>query len=163
MALVEVRNLVKEFDTGGEGKVKAVDGVDLDIEEGQTLGLVGESGCGKSTLGRCITYLLTPDGGEVKFEDVALNRLDRKALRTARRRFQTVFQDPYASLNPRMKVGEIIGEGLSKKEPERKLIEAKSSSGGRNHHGRITSRRRTCSAAPPATSRGPCGSPRRSR
>jgi oligopeptide transport system ATP-binding protein len=119
MALLEVRNLKKEFEVRGgafarrSGTVKAVNGVDLDVEEGETLGLVGESGCGKSTLGRCITRLIEPASGSVCFEGRDLLAMDSTALRNARRQLQTIFQDPYASLNPRMRVGQIIGEGLA--------------------------------------------------
>jgi oligopeptide transport system ATP-binding protein len=94
------------------GEIKAVDGVTLDIHRGETLGLVGESGCGKSTAGRAILQLQRPTSGEVIFEGVPLTRLKGERLRRVRRRMQMVFQDPYASLNPRMTVGEIVGEPL---------------------------------------------------
>jgi oligopeptide/dipeptide ABC transporter ATP-binding protein len=118
MSLVEIRNLKKHFPVGeglfsrGKGAVKAVDGVNLTIEEGETLGLVGESGCGKSTLGRTILRLIEPTSGEVNFLGKNLLTLPARELRDMRRQMQIIFQDPYASLNPRMRVGDIVGEGL---------------------------------------------------
>ena len=118
MALLEIRNLKKHFPIGGGwlgGKreyVKAVDGVSISIEDGETMGLVGESGCGKSTLGRCILRLIEPTEGEVYFEGREITSLGKKEMREMRRKMQIIFQDPYASLNPRMRIGEIIGEGL---------------------------------------------------
>ncbi|MBM2803855.1 MAG: peptide transporter substrate-binding protein [Deltaproteobacteria bacterium] len=118
MSLLEIRNLKKHFPVGegffsrGKGAVKAVDGVDLTINEGETVGLVGESGCGKSTLGRAILRLIEPTSGEVNFLGKNLLAMPQRELRDMRRQMQIIFQDPYASLNPRMRVGDIVGEGL---------------------------------------------------
>jgi oligopeptide transport system ATP-binding protein len=118
MSLLEIRNLKKHFPVGqalfsrNKDVVKAVDGVNLSVEEGETLGLVGESGCGKSTLGRAILRLIEPTSGEVFFEGKNLLAMSQRELRDMRRQMQIIFQDPYASLNPRMRVGDIVGEGL---------------------------------------------------
>ena len=111
--LVIVRNLVKHFPVeGSDDMVRAVDGVSFDIFAGETLGLVGESGCGKSTVGRCLLRLIEPTAGYITFDDVDLLSLGKKELRSMRREMQIIFQDPYASLNPRMKIGDIVGEPL---------------------------------------------------
>jgi len=115
--LLRVRDLRKSFPVAGGGfghraRLYAVDGVELEVEAGETVGLVGESGCGKSTLARLVLRLIEPDSGEIRFEDRDLRALGRSELRGMRRRMQIVFQDPFASLNPRMTVGEAIAEGL---------------------------------------------------
>jgi peptide/nickel transport system ATP-binding protein/oligopeptide transport system ATP-binding protein len=118
-ALLEVENLVKHFPTDrslfGRPKafVKAVDGVSFTLEAGKTLARVGESGCGKSTVSRLVLRLIEPDAGAVRFEGRDLLSLDTKALRAFRRQAQIIFQDPYASLNPRMTVGQILTEPLA--------------------------------------------------
>jgi len=101
----------KSFFSSEEVRVRAVDGVSLDLPPGKTLGLVGESGCGKTTLARLAIRLLDPDAGTIRFEGVDITRMGGEALRTTRRQMQIVFQDPYSSLNPRMKVRDIVGEG----------------------------------------------------
>ena len=116
--LLQTRNLKMHFPIKSgvfrrtTGHVKAVDGVDLDVKRGETLGLVGESGCGKSTLARLILRLLEPTEGEVFFEGENILGYDRKRMLEVRRNMQIIFQDPYASLNPRMTVGNIVSEPL---------------------------------------------------
>jgi oligopeptide transport system ATP-binding protein len=111
--LVEVKNLVKHFPVdNSDDVVKAVDGVSFDILAGETLGLVGESGCGKSTVGRCILRLIEPTSGEVWFENRNVLSLTKNELRPLRREMQIIFQDPYASLNPRLSILSIISEPL---------------------------------------------------
>ncbi|MDR1545131.1 MAG: ATP-binding cassette domain-containing protein [Deltaproteobacteria bacterium] len=109
--LVEAAGLAKFFKTP-MGLLHAVDGVDLQVARGRTLGVVGESGCGKSTLGRLLLRLIEPSAGRVLFRGEDLTTFSRRRLRHARRRLQIIFQDPYSSLNPRMSVGELIAEPL---------------------------------------------------
>ena len=133
MALVRVEHVVKHFPIGtglfGGQAVRAVDGVSFEVRSGETLGLVGESGCGKSTLGRVIAQLQPATAGHVFFRDTDLVRLHGEKLRRMRQQMQMIFQDPYASLNPRMTVGDIIGEPLQNfgiargKERERRINE----------------------------------------
>jgi len=135
-ALLRVRHLKKYFPIRGGlfsrevARVHAVDDVSFDIRPGETLGLVGESGCGKSTTGRTILRLVEPTAGEVWFEDRNVTALDKRALRQIRKEMQIIFQDPYASLNPRMTVRSIIGEALvihklarSRREREERVVQ----------------------------------------
>ena len=126
--LLEVRSLIKHYPvTSGiliqhvVGLVKAVDNISFFIRRGETLGLVGESGCGKTTTGRCILHLEHPTSGEVLFEGRNLSEMPNEELRVLRPRLQVIFQDPYSSLNPRMTIGQIIGEPPS----VHKMIESK--------------------------------------
>lgn len=128
-ALLQVRGVKKHFPTA-RGTVHAVDDVSFDIDDGQTLGLVGESGCGKTTIGRVILRLLEPTAGRVTFDGIEVFRARAAALRALRGRMQIIFQDPYASLDPRMSVAAIIGEPLvihrrvrGKRELERRVRE----------------------------------------
>ena len=133
--LLRINNLKKYFPIRGGlfsrevARVHAVDDVSFTLMKGETLGLVGESGCGKSTTGRCILRLIEPTAGEVWFDDKNVTTLDKRSLRHLRRDMQIIFQDPYASLNPRMTVGSIIGEALvihklakSKREREERVV-----------------------------------------
>ena len=117
--LLEVRGLQMHFPISEGilmrrqiGEVKAVDGIDFSLRRGETLGLVGESGCGKTTTGRCILQLERPTAGAILYDGVDINTLSRSGMLGLRRRIQVIFQDPYSSLNPRMKVGDIIGEPI---------------------------------------------------
>jgi len=134
--LLKVKNLKKYFPVRGGilskiiGYVQAVDEISFNIKEGETLGLVGESGCGKTTTGRTIIRLLEPTAGEVDFKGENVFKLSKEELRKARRNIQIIFQDPFGSLNPRMTVGEIVGESLiihkiakNKKEKEERVKE----------------------------------------
>jgi oligopeptide/dipeptide ABC transporter ATP-binding protein len=111
MPLLEVENLVKHYPAGAAA-LRAVDGVSFTIDPGDTVGLVGESGCGKSTLGRTIVGLLAATAGTVRLDGHVVSGLSRRAMRPFRRRMQIIFQDPYASLNPRLPIGRIIEEPL---------------------------------------------------
>ena len=133
--LIEIEHLSRHFSLGGRGDrqiVRAVDDVSFPIRRGETFGLVGESGSGKSTTGYCILQLLKPTGGSIRFAGKELTTLGREEMRRMRREMQIVFQDPYASLNPRMTVGDIVGEPLlvhgignrrGRKETVRKLLD----------------------------------------
>jgi oligopeptide/dipeptide ABC transporter ATP-binding protein len=117
-ALLQVRGLSKEFPIRGgilnrvQGSVRAVSDVSFDVAAGETLAVVGESGCGKTTTGRCILRLIEPTAGTIRFDGIDLRTLQGAALRRMRRHIQLVFQDPYASLNPRMTIGDTVKEGL---------------------------------------------------
>jgi len=110
--LIKVQNLSVEFPLSSKKKVHAVSNVSLDVKEHEVLALVGESGCGKSTLGKAMIQLIKPTGGEVSFKDTVITNMPAKAFRDYRRQMQIVFQDPYASLDPRMSVRDIIAEPL---------------------------------------------------
>jgi oligopeptide transport system ATP-binding protein len=126
--LVRVRGLVKHFPVENSDDVwRAVDGVSFEILRGETLGLVGESGCGKSTAGRCLLRLIEPTKGEIQFEGRDVTAMGRGDLRQLRRQMQIIFQDPNASLNPRMKIGDIVAEplvihGIGNKEERRERV-----------------------------------------
>jgi oligopeptide transport system ATP-binding protein len=111
-ALVSINNLKKHFKIGRNQVLKAVDGVSFDINKGETLGLVGESGCGKSTLGRTIIGLYKATSGEIIFNGTSINQLNKAERKNFTKQAQMIFQDPYASLNPRMTVTDIIAEGI---------------------------------------------------
>ncbi len=126
--LLEVRNLVKYFPVdNSDDVVRAVDDVSFEIRRGETLGLVGESGCGKSTVGRCLLRLIEPTSGEVFFEQQNIVGLPNKQMRALRREMQIIFQDPYASLNPRLSIRSIVAEplkihGIADKRQRREIV-----------------------------------------
>ncbi|PYS45256.1 MAG: peptide ABC transporter substrate-binding protein [Acidobacteria bacterium] len=127
-ALISIRDLTVHFSLGRGRIVRAVDGVTLNIYKGETLGLVGESGCGKSTLGRAILRLTEPTSGQVLFNNNDLAQLSARQMREQRRHLQIIFQDPYASLNPRMTVSQIVAEpietfGLARGEGKRRRVQ----------------------------------------
>ena len=144
--MLEVENLTKYFPikkgilSKTVGHVKALDGIDFSLEQGQILGMVGESGCGKTTAGRVILGLMPPTEGKVIFEGTNLAELSLKEMRRMRRHMQIIFQDPYASLNPRMTVGNIVGEPLtvhkvaSGKDREDRIEELLETVGLAGHH-----------------------------
>ena len=129
--LLDVKNLKKYFNVGNKKILKAVDDISLQIYKGETLGLVGESGCGKSTFGRTVIHLYDPTDGTVTFDGTKIDKnLDTKQRHELCRRMQMIFQDPYASLNPRRKILDIVAEGIdahglaaNKKERDAKVIE----------------------------------------
>ncbi|MGN6126233.1 MAG: ABC transporter ATP-binding protein [Humibacter sp.] len=112
--ILSADSVVKQFALRGKqkGTLTAVDGVSLQVRKGETLGIVGESGCGKSTFGQCLTRLIDVTSGAIRFEGTDISRMSRRQLRPVRSRLQMVFQDPYSSLNPRMRVGDIVAEPL---------------------------------------------------
>ena len=123
--LVQVKDLCKYFQVGRHATLKAVDGVSFNIYKGETVGLVGESGCGKSTAGRCLIRLYEPTSGQVIFDGKDVTKLNRHEQKEFCHRVQMIFQNPYASLNPRMTVKEIVGEGLKLQGKSNSEIEAR--------------------------------------
>ena len=150
--LLEVRGLRMHFPiTEGVvvhrkiGEVKAVDGIDFWVRRGETLGLVGESGCGKTTTGRCILRLERPTAGEILFDGVDIAKLERRELVALRRRIQVIFQDPYSSLNPRRRVGAIIGDpfaihGMASGRERKRRVQDLMEVGHERHRGRVPGR-----------------------
>jgi len=146
--LVQVRDLVKKFPVRGGffqrtvAQVQAVDGISFDVQQGETLGLVGESGCGKTTIGRTLVRLIEPSSGEIWFDGVDVLKLRGKALKAMRRNMQIIFQDPYASLDPRIPVGQSIAEGLqihrigSRRERDEAVINTLRAVGLEEYHSR---------------------------
>src|SRR5689334_15805077 len=110
--LLSVNDLRVQYRVARKQIVRAVDGVTFHVEPGETVGLVGESGCGKTTLGRAVIRLIDSSSGQIRFAGQEITHLKGRALRSARRNFQMIFQDPYSSLNPRMRVENIVGEAL---------------------------------------------------
>ncbi len=138
--LISVQNIKKHFDVG-DGMLKAVDGISFDIYPGETFGLVGESGCGKSTAGRTIMRLYEPTDGKLLFKDSNVYTLSKKEMQTIRKNFQMIFQDPYACLNPKMTVEDIVAEPLdihgicnSRQERHSKVVELLELVGLGNEH-----------------------------
>ena len=123
--LVQVKDLCKYFQVGRHATLKAVDGVSFNIYKGETVGLVGESGCGKSTAGRCLIRLYEPTSGQVIYDGKDITKLSKQEQKEFCHRVQMIFQNPYASLNPRMTVKEIVGEGLKLQGKSNEEIEAK--------------------------------------
>src|SRR5260370_21869957 len=144
-SLVEARELRKSYSraTGvlsvnGHGpRFTAVDGVSFSVECGETFAVVGESGCGKTTLARMLLRLIEPDAGEIQFDGQNLLALGGEELRRQRRQMQMIFQDPFASLNPRMRVGEIVGEPLAIHEPHLSRTERQAGAAGARPHRRV--------------------------
>lgn len=138
--ILDVQNLQKYFVLGSNQVVKAVDGVSFAVKRGETLGLVGESGCGKSTVGRTLINLYTPTSGKILFQGEDTQKMKGKKEREFRRKMQMIFQDPYASLNPRMKVMDLIAEGidihglLSSKKRRERVVELLETVGLRAEH-----------------------------
>ena len=121
--LVQVKHLCKYFKVGRHAELKAVDDVTFDIYKGETVGLVGESGCGKSTTGRCMIRLYEPTKGEVFYDGKDITKLSKAEQKKFCQKVQMIFQNPYASLNSRMTVREIVGEGLKQHGTPKKEIE----------------------------------------